>query len=359
TTLHPARGRTPAPRGTRRRFLPRPGVVMPAPASPAATSLPCRAAPSPPAPAPAAPSSRRRAPRRNWGSWRPGAAAARRGAARRPRSPRWTRSSGRRCRSPDRPPRSRRSSSPRPPAAPLRGGLPPLAPPASAAAGVPAGPLCVFPVLRPVRPDLFDNGITADGRISDKHVRNAAVVRHVPAVHPVSPLRVDGSPARPFPCSRHVGLAFLSIRSMLSAIRRGREAMADGALSRLRVLECGENAAAAYAGKLLGQLGADVVKLEPPGGDPMRLRGPFPPGPGKASPETSGLHLFLDQAKRSLSLDLETAVGQQALSELAREADVLIASGPPALLERWRLADPALREANPRLVVTLVTPFGL
>ncbi len=133
--------------------------------------------------------------------------------------------------------------------------------------------------------------------------------------------------------------------------------MADGALSGLRVLECGENAAAAFAGKLLAQLGADVLKLEPPGGDPIRRRGPFPPG--NESAETGGLHLFLDQAKRSLLLDLETAAGRQQLAQLAASADILLASGPPALIERRGLADPALRQANPRLVVTLVTPFGL
>ncbi len=133
--------------------------------------------------------------------------------------------------------------------------------------------------------------------------------------------------------------------------------MAEGALAGLRVLECGEQVAAAFAAKLLGQLGADVVKLEPPQGDPLRRRGPFPPG--KESVESGGLHLFLDQAKRSAALDLSTAAGQQQLARLAAAADVLLASGSPAWLEQQGLSSPALRQANPQLIVTLITPFGL
>ncbi|HLZ68990.1 MAG TPA: CoA transferase [Dehalococcoidia bacterium] len=133
--------------------------------------------------------------------------------------------------------------------------------------------------------------------------------------------------------------------------------MAEGALAGLRVLECGELVAAPFAAKILGQLGADVVKLEPPAGDSLRRRGPFPAG--KEGAETGGLHLFLDQAKRSVVLDLETAAGQAQLRRLAAGADILIASGSPALLERRGLSDTALRAANPRLIVTLITPFGL
>ncbi|HEY7295214.1 MAG TPA: CoA transferase, partial [Dehalococcoidia bacterium] len=133
--------------------------------------------------------------------------------------------------------------------------------------------------------------------------------------------------------------------------------MPEGALTGLRVLECGEFVAAAYAAKLLGQLGADVIKIEPPGGDPLRRRGPFPDG--KESLETGGLHLFLDQAKRSAVLDLASAAGRAGLRRLVEGADVLLASGPPARLVRRGLTDAALWEENPRLVVTLITPFGL
>ncbi|HZQ34620.1 MAG TPA: CoA transferase, partial [Dehalococcoidia bacterium] len=128
-----------------------------------------------------------------------------------------------------------------------------------------------------------------------------------------------------------------------------------GALAGLRVLECGELVAAAFAAKLLGQLGADVVKVEPPSGDPLRRIGPFPARPGKESPESGGLHLFLDQAKRSVIADLTTAAGQQQLQRLAGAADVLLASGSPAWLEQRGLSVPALQEAHPGLIVTLIT----
>ena len=133
--------------------------------------------------------------------------------------------------------------------------------------------------------------------------------------------------------------------------------MPAGALAGLRVLECGDFVAAPYAAKLLAQLGADVVKVEPPAGDSNRRRGPFPGGAPDA--ETSGLHLYLDQGKRGVALDLDADEGRASLRRLAANADVLIASGPPALLERRGLTYAALNASNPQLVVTTITPFGL
>ncbi|MHB8576670.1 MAG: CoA transferase, partial [Dehalococcoidia bacterium] len=133
--------------------------------------------------------------------------------------------------------------------------------------------------------------------------------------------------------------------------------MTGRALAGLRVLECGDFVAAPYAATLLGHLGADVVKVEPPSGDSNRRRGPYPGG--TPDPETGGLHLFLDQAKRGIVADLDTDAGRATLRRLAQTADVLIASGPVATLERRGLTYAALRDANPRLVVTSITPFGL
>jgi crotonobetainyl-CoA:carnitine CoA-transferase CaiB-like acyl-CoA transferase len=134
--------------------------------------------------------------------------------------------------------------------------------------------------------------------------------------------------------------------------------MADGALAGLRVLECGDFVAAPFAASLLGHLGADVVKIEPPAGDSNRHRGPFPHGQ-EGNAETSGLHLYLDQAKRSLVLDLDAEEGRAELRRLAANADCLIASGPPELLERRGVTFEALRDVNSALVVTSITPFGL
>lgn len=133
--------------------------------------------------------------------------------------------------------------------------------------------------------------------------------------------------------------------------------MADAALAGLRILECGDFVAAPYAATMLGHLGADVVKVEPPAGDSNRHRGPYPAG--KAGIESSGLHLFLDQAKRSVVLDLDSETGRAGFRRLAAAADALIVSGSPASIRRRGLTYADLRDTNPALVVTTVTSFGL
>ena len=99
-------------------------------------------------------------------------------------------------------------------------------------------------------------------------------------------------------------------------------AIQSGPLARLVVLELGEMVAAPYCAKLLGDLGADVVKIERPEGDPARLRGPFP---GDApDPERSALFVYLNTSKRSVRLDLETERDRRTFTELAARADVLV-----------------------------------
>ena len=133
--------------------------------------------------------------------------------------------------------------------------------------------------------------------------------------------------------------------------------MAAEALAGVRVLECGDFVAAPYAATMLGHLGADVVKVEPPAGDSNRHRGPYPGG--HANIDTSGLHLYLDQAKRSIVLDLDSEAGRSTMRRLAAAADIVLASGPAELLLRRDLTYDALRDANPSLVITTITPFGL
>lgn len=128
------------------------------------------------------------------------------------------------------------------------------------------------------------------------------------------------------------------------------------ALDGIRVLECGETVAAAYAAKLLGHLGADVVKVEPPGGDSLRRRGPFPGR--EPHPEKGGFHLYLDQSKRSVVVDWSSPSDGRRFRELAAAADLVLASGAPRILEERGLTYEALRALNPRLVVTTITPFG-
>jgi len=130
-----------------------------------------------------------------------------------------------------------------------------------------------------------------------------------------------------------------------------------GALEHLRVLEVGDLVGAPYAGKLLADLGADVVKVERPGtGDLARRRGPFPGG--VPHPEKSGLFLYLNANKRGITLDLTTPAGRAALDRLAADADLLIHNVHPTEASAHGLDYARLAAVNPRLVVTAVSPFG-
>jgi crotonobetainyl-CoA:carnitine CoA-transferase CaiB-like acyl-CoA transferase len=116
------------------------------------------------------------------------------------------------------------------------------------------------------------------------------------------------------------------------------------------VLELGSGVAAEYCGKLLAGLGADVIKVESPDGDPLRHEGPFPGG--QPHLETSGLFLHLNTGKRSVIAD---AAQRDAL---LAGADVVVLSGRPSELVRQQLEPDRLRKRYPRLVVTCVSAFG-
>jgi crotonobetainyl-CoA:carnitine CoA-transferase CaiB-like acyl-CoA transferase len=130
-----------------------------------------------------------------------------------------------------------------------------------------------------------------------------------------------------------------------------------GALDGLRVLEVGHLVSAAYATKLLADLGAEVVKIEPPTGDLARTYGPFPGG--TPDPETSGLFLYLNANKRGMTLDLSTPRGQEVLQTLAARADLLVHNVHPTAMAAHGLDWDGLAAANPRLVMTSIAPFGL
>ncbi|HKA53085.1 MAG TPA: CoA transferase, partial [Candidatus Binatia bacterium] len=101
-------------------------------------------------------------------------------------------------------------------------------------------------------------------------------------------------------------------------------------LEGVRVLELGHMVSAAYAAKLIADLGAEVVKIEEPQGDRARQRGPFPAG--TPHPEKSGLFLALNTNKRGVTLNLRQKQGQEQLRHLVAWADLLIHNYPPPLM---------------------------
>lgn len=130
----------------------------------------------------------------------------------------------------------------------------------------------------------------------------------------------------------------------------------DQALSGTRVLDLSDGVAGAYCSKLLADLGADVVKVEPPEGDSLRRGGPFPGG--KADAEQSGLFLHLNANKRGIVLDLAERGDRRRFESLVPQADLLLESNRAPDSERLGLTYEALARLNPRLVVASVTPFG-
>jgi crotonobetainyl-CoA:carnitine CoA-transferase CaiB-like acyl-CoA transferase len=126
-------------------------------------------------------------------------------------------------------------------------------------------------------------------------------------------------------------------------------------LEGVKVLELGNMVSAAYATKLMADLGADVIKVEEPAGDQARQRGPFPQG--IVDPEKSGLFLSLNTNKRGITLDLRNE--QEKLSRLIAWADLLVHNYPSAQMVELGIDYHRFRQLNPRLVMCSVTPFGL
>jgi crotonobetainyl-CoA:carnitine CoA-transferase CaiB-like acyl-CoA transferase len=129
----------------------------------------------------------------------------------------------------------------------------------------------------------------------------------------------------------------------------------DGALDGLRVVELASEHAA-LAGKMLGDLGADVVVVEPPGGHPSRSYGPF--ADDVEDPEHSLWWWYYNTSKRSVVLDLATDDGIARLRHLVAGADIVLEGEAPGALMALGLDQEALRAEHERLVWVTVTPFG-
>jgi CoA:oxalate CoA-transferase len=129
------------------------------------------------------------------------------------------------------------------------------------------------------------------------------------------------------------------------------------ALSDLCVLDLSSHVAGPFCTKLFADFGAEVIKVEAPGrGDAARYFGPFP---GEApDPEASGLFLYLNTNKRSITLNLETETGRGLLRELVRRADVVVESFNAGSMERMGFGFAELETMRPGIILTSITPFG-
>jgi len=127
----------------------------------------------------------------------------------------------------------------------------------------------------------------------------------------------------------------------------------SGPLAGLRVIEAGQLIAGPFCGQLLGDFGAEVIKIEPPGsGDPLRSwRRMEGGGPSLWWP-------IIARNKKSITLDLRQTAGQELARRLIANADVLIENFRPGTMEKWNLGYEALAAANPRLVMARMSGFG-
>ncbi|MEV0359657.1 CoA transferase [Nocardia sp. NPDC050697] len=123
-------------------------------------------------------------------------------------------------------------------------------------------------------------------------------------------------------------------------------------LDGVRVLELGNYIAAPTAGRILGDFGAEVIKVERPGaGDELRNWRLY-------GGDTSMLYRTVNRNKKSITLDLRTEAGRRTVLALVRECDVLLENFRPGMLEKWGLGPEILNEANPELVLTRISAYG-
>src|ERR1041385_3087391 len=121
----------------------------------------------------------------------------------------------------------------------------------------------------------------------------------------------------------------------------------ENVLAPYRVLDLSDESGY-LCGKILADLGADVIKIEPPGGDAARRLGPFPND--VPDPEKSLYFISYNAGKRGITLDIRTPRGRELLRGLASRADFLIETFPPGTLDR--------NDFNTRLIIASITPFG-
>jgi crotonobetainyl-CoA:carnitine CoA-transferase CaiB-like acyl-CoA transferase len=133
-----------------------------------------------------------------------------------------------------------------------------------------------------------------------------------------------------------------------------------GPLSHIKVLDLSRILAAPWAGQILADLGAEVIKVERPGaGDDTRSWGPpFLKGPDGKDTKEAGYYLAVNRGKRSITVSLDKPEGQRIVRDLALQSDVVLENYKAGTLAKYGLDAESLRQLNPRLVYCSVTGFG-
>lgn len=129
----------------------------------------------------------------------------------------------------------------------------------------------------------------------------------------------------------------------------------EGLLSSYRVIDLSDEKGF-LCGKILGDFGADVIKIEPPRGDPARSIGPF--YKDVPHPEKSLYWLALNTSKRGITLNIETADGREIFKRLVKTADFVVESFEPGYMDSLGLGYLALEKINSNIIMTSITPFG-
>ncbi len=132
--------------------------------------------------------------------------------------------------------------------------------------------------------------------------------------------------------------------------------MPEKVLNDIKIIEFASMVSGPYCGKLMADMGADVVKIETTEGDPARSFGPFPTS--GSHQECSGLYLYNNTNKRGITLSLNSPQGLETFKKLILWADVLIDNHTPAVLESFGLGWETIHQLNPELVYTVITPYG-